>query len=68
MMLHLTLQIEFMELLVLQLLDPIGKRVLASPSPSWPYLCPRIIERCISVAMECVQSFSDVLSSSTREV
>lgn len=49
------LQIEFMELLVLQLLDPIGKRVLASPSPSWPYLCPRIIERCISVAMKCVR-------------
>lgn len=47
-------QNEFIELLVLQILDPIAKRIVESPSPSRLYLFPRLLDKCISVVIEYV--------------
>lgn len=43
-----------MELLVLQVLDPVAKRAVDSPTPSSIYLFPRLLDRCISVVIEYV--------------
>jgi len=48
-------QNEFIELLVLQILDPVAKRFVEAPSPSRLYLFPKLLDKCISVVIEYVK-------------
>lgn len=48
-------QNEFIELLVLQILDPVAKRFVEAPSQSRLYLFPRLLDKCISVVIEYVK-------------
>ncbi|KAE9039069.1 hypothetical protein PR003_g5740 [Phytophthora rubi] len=43
---------EFIERLVQQLLEPMGQRMLAEPSPSYVDLFPRLLEQCITVTLD----------------